>query len=173
METLVRDLLAYTQIGNTSESGTKSIDSGTALERALRDLTTAIDEAGATISCSSLPRVRVPAVQLQQLFQNLISNAIKYRKDSEPPRVDISAIAEGRDWLFSIRDNGIGIAPEYHQLVFGVFKRLHTEVKYAGTGIGLAICQRIVERSGGRIWVESEGSGTGSTFYFTLPGEEV
>jgi len=105
-----------------------------------------------------------------QLFQNLIGNAIKFR-GSEPPHVHLSASRNGDRWTFSVRDNGIGIAPEYARRIFILFQRLHSREKYAGTGIGLAICQKIVERHGGDIWVESE-LGRGATFYFTLPGEQ-
>jgi len=109
--------------------------------------------------------------QLVELFQNLIGNAIKFR-GTEPPRVHISAGRNGNGWTFSVRDNGIGIAPEYAKRIFVIFQRLHSQEKYAGTGIGLAICQRIVERHGGHIWVESE-VGKGATFYFTLPASKA
>jgi light-regulated signal transduction histidine kinase (bacteriophytochrome) len=106
---------------------------------------------------------------LQQIFQNLIVNALKYRTEA-PPRVHISAAKVGADWRFSVQDNGIGIDPQYKEKIFGLFKRLHRDQKYTGTGIGLAICQRVVERYGGRIWVES-AAGCGATFYFTIPGQ--
>ena len=115
-----------------------------------------------------LPSVRVHATQLQQLFQNLVGNAIKYRRPEAPPVVNITVRREGENWLFSVSDNGLGIEAEYKERIFGLFKRLHTGDEYSGTGIGLAICQRIVERYNGRIWVESE-PGKGSTFNFTLP----
>jgi light-regulated signal transduction histidine kinase (bacteriophytochrome) len=107
------------------------------------------------------------AAHLQQVFQNLISNALKYRYQ-DPPRIHISAEDRGAAWCFSIEDNGIGIESQYKEKIFGVFKRLHNDQKYSGTGIGLAICQRVVQRYGGRIWVESE-PGKGSTFFFTIP----
>jgi light-regulated signal transduction histidine kinase (bacteriophytochrome) len=106
-------------------------------------------------------------VQIIQLFQNMIGNAIKFRGD-EPPRIHISAQREGREWVFSIVDNGIGIESEYFERIFVIFQRLHPRAKYSGTGIGLTICKRIIERHGGRIWVESQ-AGQGSTFYFSLP----
>jgi signal transduction histidine kinase len=107
-------------------------------------------------------------LQLQQLFQNLLSNAIKYRNPDEPPRVYVQAIQQGSHWEFAVRDNGIGIAPRHHDRIFQIFQRLHTRQESSGTGIGLAICRKIVERHGGRIWVDSE-LGEGSTFRFTLP----
>jgi light-regulated signal transduction histidine kinase (bacteriophytochrome) len=108
------------------------------------------------------------AAQLQQLFQNLIGNAIKYHRPGVPPVVKVTATRRTADWLFSVTDNGIGIEPRYRQRIFGLFKRLHAQNEYPGTGIGLALCLRIVERHHGRIWVESE-PGRGSTFLFTLP----
>jgi light-regulated signal transduction histidine kinase (bacteriophytochrome) len=114
-----------------------------------------------------LPEVRAHEILMQHLFQNLISNAIKYRNEQLTPVVQVGAVRQDQAWLFSVRDNGIGIKAEYQQRVFGLFKRLHSSSKYPGTGLGLAICKRIVERYGGKIWVESE-LGAGSTFYFTL-----
>ncbi len=170
MEMLVKDLLAYTQTSETlSEPG--AVDANIALEQALANVAEAIRQAGAVISHDALPTVRMHEVELQQLFQNIIGNAIKYRKEDEAPRIHVTARLEDGRWLFSIRDNGIGIAPAYKDTIFGIFKRLHTDSKYSGTGIGLAICQKIVERNGGRIWVESE-LGQGATFFFTVPRAE-
>jgi chemotaxis family two-component system sensor kinase Cph1 len=139
------------------------------LQKALANLKKGIDETLAVVESQHLPSVAVLEIHLLQLFQNLIGNAIKYRAD-EPPRIAISAKKDQAGVLFSIKDNGIGIEPQYKEHVFGLFKRLHTTEEYAGTGVGLAICQKIVERYGGRIWVESD-LGRGSTFFFSLPTE--
>jgi light-regulated signal transduction histidine kinase (bacteriophytochrome) len=170
MDELVHDLLAYTQAAPMSDTQVVTpVDADQVLEKTLGNLQRAVDESGAIINRGPLPTLLVAEVHLTQLFQNLIENAIKYRGE-ETPRIDIEAVREGELWRISIHDNGIGIAPQYAQQVFGIFKRLHTSDQYSGTGIGLAICQRIVHRYGGRIWVESEGEGQGSTFSFTLPG---
>jgi light-regulated signal transduction histidine kinase (bacteriophytochrome) len=135
----------------------------------LRGLQGSIREAQATVTYDPLPAVSIKELHLEQLLQNLIGNALKYRKDDEPPRVHISAVEQAGQSRFAVQDNGIGIAPEYKDHVFGIFKRLHAPGgKYSGTGIGLAMCQKIVERNGGRIWVESE-AGNGAIFYFTIP----
>jgi light-regulated signal transduction histidine kinase (bacteriophytochrome) len=131
---------------------------------------TGIRESGAKIIVEKLPMVNVDSVQMVQLFQNLISNAIKFRS-SATPEVHISATRDGDNWRFSVSDNGIGIEPEYSEQIFLIFQRLHTRKEYPGTGIGLAICKKIVERHGGRIWVESQ-KGSGSTFYFTIPDKK-
>ena len=169
MEMLLRDLLAYTQTSKI-EKPAGAVDANAAFQAAIANLAGAIAESGATITCDNLPSVSVNATQLQQLFQNLIGNAIKYHSSDVPPAVHIAARRERQNWLFSVGDNGIGIEPEYKEKIFGLFKRLHSGDEYSGTGIGLAICKRIVERHGGRIWVESE-LGKGSTFHFTLPIE--
>ena len=166
MEALVKDLLEYTQASNLSEEPA-AVDSAVALEEALSNLSATTEAAGAHIEYRELPRVRIAPVRLTQLFQNLIGNAIKYRRDGAP-RVKIDAKKQEGFWLFSVADNGIGIEDAYKEQIFGIFKRLHTSEEYPGTGIGLALCQRIVERAGGRIWVEST-PGQGSTFFFTLP----
>lgn len=168
IELLVHDLLEYTQVQNLESSPpAEGTDANRVLLTVTANLTTAIRDSAATITSEPLPSVAVHAIHLQQLFQNLIGNGIKYRS-TEPPRVHLKAEKRGEQWLFSSRDNGIGINPKYNERIFGLFKRLHTADEYPGTGIGLAICQRIVERYGGRIWVESE-LGKGSTFFFTLP----
>ena len=132
----------------------------------LANLKTVIEESGATVTCDSLPTVQGDETQLVQLFQNLIGNGIKFRGD-RPPQIHISARRDGDRWEFAVRDNGIGIERQYWEQIFVIFQRLHTRQKYAGTGIGLAICKRIVERHGGRIWLDSQ-PGQGTTFYFTL-----
>jgi light-regulated signal transduction histidine kinase (bacteriophytochrome) len=128
-------------------------------------LRSSIAESGATIECQDLPTVVFDASQLVQLFENLIGNAIKYR-GSESPRVEVSADRDHDTWVLCVADNGIGIDSTHHEDIFGIFSRLHTKDEYPGTGIGLAICRKIVERHGGRIWVESQ-PGSGSKFYFT------
>jgi signal transduction histidine kinase/DNA-binding NarL/FixJ family response regulator len=167
MEMLLRDLLAYTQSGQLDRP-IEPVDVGEALNSALANLAGAIRGSGAKVTSDLLPSVRVHAMQLQQLFQNLIGNAIKYRRPDAPPVVNVAARRDGERWLFSVSDNGLGVEKEYKERIFGLFKRLHTNDEYSGTGIGLAICQRIVEKYHGRIWVESE-LGKGSTFNFTLP----
>ena len=167
MEMLVRDLLAYTQ-ASMVDKAPEEVDANEAVEAALSNLAGAIAETAAKVDFDPLPSVRVHAIQLQQVFQNLISNAIKYHRTGVSPVVHITARRENEGWLFSVIDNGIGIEPEFQERIFGLFKRLHTGNEYSGTGIGLALCQRIVERHNGRIWVESE-PGAGSSFHFTVP----
>jgi len=166
MQSLINDLLAYSRVGTRGEP-LRSADSEAVCEEAIRNLRAAIEESGAEVARDPLPRVLADAAQLRQLFQNLISNALKFRSP-EPPRVHVSADRNGNEWRFSVRDNGIGIDPEHAQRIFVLFQRLHNRAEYPGTGIGLAICKKIVERHGGRIWVESE-PGSGATFCFTLP----
>ena len=169
MGDLVSDLLAYTQAAATDNEVLKPVSTEDALRKVLSNLQGVIQESNAQVTYDPLPAVGVKEVHLQQLLQNLIGNAIKYRKDTEPPRIHAAAGMENGMWRFSIADNGIGIEPQFHDRVFGLFKRLHASGgKYPGTGIGLAICQKIVERYGGRIWLESEPD-EGTTFYFTLP----
>ena len=165
MQILIQDLLAYSRV-TTHGLELAAVDSQAALEAALANLGAAIDESGARITHDPLPAVEGDAVQLTQLFQNLVSNAIKFR-GSEPPRVHVSARTAEGCWRFAVRDNGIGIQPGHQERIFVIFQRLHTRSEYPGTGIGLALCQRIVERHGGRIWCESE-PGCGAIFRFTL-----
>ncbi|HUA87588.1 MAG TPA: PAS domain S-box protein [Bryobacteraceae bacterium] len=167
MEVLVRDLLEYTQVTRV-EIPAEPSDANEALKASLANLGGAIAENNAVITCDPLPPLRVHMTHLRQLFQNLLGNAIKYRHPDRAPVVHVSAEQRGSAWVVSVRDNGIGIKPEYKEHIFGLFKRLHTGDEYSGTGIGLAICQRTVERYDGRIWVESK-PGEGSTFRFTIP----
>jgi PAS domain S-box-containing protein len=163
---LVSDLLAYTRAG-AGEINPTTVDSSAVLHNALSSLAEVIRESDARVTNDPLPEVYMGATHLQQLLQNLIGNALKYRNE-KPPRIHISAVNLGAAWRFSVQDNGIGIDAKYKEVIFGVFKRLHRDQNYTGTGIGLAICQRVVERYGGRIWVESE-PGKGATFFFTVP----
>jgi light-regulated signal transduction histidine kinase (bacteriophytochrome) len=167
MESLLKDLRTYTQVSTMGQDPTDDIDAGEILQKTLLNLQVAISNSGASIGSTALPKVRMYEFQLEQVFQNLIANAIAYRGD-EPPRIQIAAVRQGREWLFSVQDNGIGIEPQFQEHIFGIFKRLHSTAEYSGTGMGLAICQRAIERAGGRIWVES-APGKGSTFYFTVP----
>jgi signal transduction histidine kinase len=168
MDCLLADLLAYTQVSGTRDELPGLADARNALDVALGNLGAAIRESHAEIIAGDLPAVRIRETHLQQLFQNLVGNALKYRRESCPPRISVASSRSGEFWLFTIADNGIGIAPQHREKIFGLFQRLHTNGQYSGTGMGLAICQRIVERYRGRIWVESE-PGRGSRFLFTIP----
>jgi PAS domain S-box-containing protein len=170
MHWLINDLLTYSQVG-TRAKALAPTDSEAVFEQSLSNLRVAIEEKGAAVTHEPLPRVMADDVQLGQLFQNLVSNAIKFHGEGVP-RVHVSANPNGNRWIFSIQDNGIGIDPEFKERIFVIFQRLHGKDKYPGTGIGLAICKKIVERHGGNIWVESQ-LGKGATFYFTLPKEGV
>ena len=147
------------------------IDGNVALQEALKNLEAAIQESGAIVEHAQLPVLVADSSQLAQVFQNLIGNAIKFR-GSEPPLIRVSAELMGKEWILSVADNGIGIAPEHADSVFVVFRRLHTRAEYPGNGIGLSICKKIIEQHGGRIWVESE-VGQGSTFRFALPSKQT
>ena len=166
MQRLIKDLLEYSRLGIEGER--LEISAGKDLvDRAIANLQVAIAEAGAEVTCDLLPAVEVDPSQMSRVFQNLIGNAIKFHGE-KAPRIHISAGRRGEEWVFSVRDNGIGMNPDQFERIFMIFQRLHTREEYEGTGIGLAICKKIIERHGGRIWVESE-VGAGSTFYFTLP----
>jgi PAS domain S-box-containing protein len=169
MQRLIQDLLAYSRVSTRGAEPTLT-ESGAALGAALQNLQAAIRESAAVVTHDALPAVLADAPQLTQLFQNLVGNALKFRGEA-PPRVHVAAALQDEAWVFSVTDNGIGIDPQYFDQIFGIFKRLHPGHRYPGTGIGLALCQRIVERHGGRIWVES-APGLGSTFSFTLRREE-
>jgi len=180
MQTLINDLLAYSRVG-TRGKPLEPTDCETVHEQVLTNLKMAIEESGAVITHDALPTVMADESQLVQSFQNLIENAIKFRGD-EVPRIHISATrgstfvdSDSRQenqhheaWVFAVRDNGIGLEPEFFERIFTIFQRLHSRDEYAGTGIGLAVCKKIVERHGGRIWVESE-LGKGTTFFFSIP----
>lgn len=166
MQRLIEDLLAYSRVG-TREKVFAEIALGGALDEALRNLQVAVEESGAVVERGDLPLVVADPAQMRQLFQNLIGNAIKFR-GADAPRVSVSAEREAGAWRVCVRDNGIGVDPAHADRIFHVFQRLHTRREYPGTGIGLAICKRIVERHGGRIWVEG-AVGEGAAFYFTIP----
>ena len=165
MQQLIDDLLAYARVG--SALSLRSWNTREALDRALDALKGSIERSGAVITADPMPVVRADRIPLCQVFQNLLENAIKFRS-ADPPRIHVGARQERGGWLFGVSDNGIGMEREHGERIFVIFKRLHPRDKYPGTGIGLALCKKIVERHGGRIWVESE-PGQGSTFYFTLP----
>ena len=167
MQGLIQDLLAYSRAG-TNGKVLREISSEDALKEALTNLRATIEESGAVVTHDSLPAITTDDTQLTQVFQNLVGNAIKYRS-AEAPHVHVSATKNGgNEWIFSVRDNGLGIDPQYFERIFVLFQRLHGRKEFKGTGIGLAICKKIVERLGGRIWVESQPE-KGSTFYFALP----
>ncbi len=166
MQNLINDLLEFSRV-TTRAGEPEPTDSEFVLNQVLSNLDLYIKENKATVSHDSLPEVMADTTQLAQVFQNLIANGIKFHSE-EAPKIHISAEKKANEWIFSVQDNGIGIDPQYSEKIFEVFKRLHKKEEYPGTGIGLAICKKIVERHGGRIWVESE-LGKGSTFYFTLP----
>jgi light-regulated signal transduction histidine kinase (bacteriophytochrome) len=166
MERLITDLLAYSRVG-TRGGALVATDINGLLAEALRNLQAAIQDAHAKVSCAPLPTLPVDPTQIVQLFQNLIGNALKFR-GQDPPEISVG-VREGTErWVFSVRDNGIGIEPQYFERIFQIFQRLHTRKHYPGTGIGLAICKKIVERHGGAIWVESQ-PGQGSIFCFSIP----
>jgi len=169
MRKIINDLLDYSRV-TTRGKPFKPTNCKAVLDRTLANLRMAIEEYGAVVTHDPLPTVMADDVQLVQLFQNLIGNAVKFHGE-EPPRVHVSAEQKGNEWVFSVRDNGIGIDLEYAERIFQIFQRLHSRTEYRGTGIGLAICKRIVERHGGRIWVDSQPV-EGSTFYFTIPIKE-
>jgi PAS domain S-box-containing protein len=166
MQELIKDLLEYSQVGAKGKK-LKSIDCSFVVGKAIGNLQAAIEERNALVTYDELPTIMANTSQIISLFQNLIDNAIKFRSE-EAPRIHISTERKGDEWVFSIRDNGIGIDPKDSERIFGMFQRLHGSTDYPGTGIGLAICKRIIEWHGGRIWVESK-IGKGSTFYFTMP----
>ncbi len=165
MQQLVDDLLAYSRVGRKQD--VSAVDTGESVKTALKNLQATLEETGASITCDPLPVLQGSPTELVQLFQNLIGNALKFR-GSKTPEVHIGAKRQNSHWLFSVKDNGIGIESEYLTRIFMIFQRLHAADEYPGTGIGLAICKKIVERNGGQIWAESE-PGKGTTFFFTFP----
>jgi PAS domain S-box-containing protein len=169
MQRLIQDLLVYSRVSSRGKSLTPT-DCNAVLGTVRINLSVAIEENNARVTHDELPIVMADETQLVQVFQNLIGNAIKFHSE-EPPRIHVSAEKNKKEWIFSVRDNGKGVDPQYHDRIFVIFQRLQGKGEYPGTGIGLAICKRIIERHGGRIWVESE-PGKGSTFYFTLPARK-
>ena len=166
MQRLIEDLLAYSRVG-TRGAALVPTDTNVALDAAVASLKLAIQESTGAVTHDRLPTVPADPGQLEHLFLNLVSNALKFR-GPEPPRVHISAARADGAWAFRVQDNGIGIEPQYFDRIFVIFQRLHARADYPGTGIGLAIAKKIVERHGGRIWVESQPT-RGTTFCFTLP----
>jgi len=170
MQRLINDLLAYSRVGSRGKPF-EAVDFDRVLQDVLGDLRVAIEESGASITHDEMPTVQADSTQLHQLLLNLLGNAIKFR-GAQKPAIHVGARRQKDEWLLSVRDNGIGIPPEFFERIFVVFQRLHTREEYPGTGIGLAVCKRIVERHHGRIWVESE-PGKGSTFWFTIPANQL
>ena len=165
MRMLIKDLLTYSRV-DTQGIPLAPVDAGAVLESVLRNLKVAIEESGALISHGAMPTVMADATQLGQVFQNLIANAIKFRGPNAP-LIHIEATKPGLQWVFSVRDNGIGIEPRFFERIFVIFQRLHSQDEHEGTGIGLAVCNRIIARHGGQIWVESKPD-EGSAFFFSL-----
>jgi light-regulated signal transduction histidine kinase (bacteriophytochrome) len=167
MSAMIKDLLAYARVGSQGITPTV-LDLQGVVEYVKANLRAAIEESNAEITSDPMPTVTADGPQMQQVLQNLVSNALKFHQEARRPAVHIGATRQADHWLFQVKDNGIGIDPKHVEQVFLLFQRLHAREKYPGSGIGLAICKRIVERHGGQIWVESE-PGKGSTFFFTIP----
>ena len=167
MTALIYDLLEYSRVGSQPQPF-QSVDSGEVVKQVTTNLEVLIKENEAEITVGPLPTMRGDFNQLVLLFQNLLANSIKYRKKDLPPRIHVSAEEKENEWIFLVQDNGIGILKEHFSKIFDIFRRLHSQQEYSGTGIGLATCRKIVENHRGRIWVASE-PGKGSTFFFTLP----
>jgi len=168
MDALLDDLLSYAHASSIPEEAVEPVDATRPLQWALDNLTGAIQQSGAKITIGQMPMVKMRESHLSQLFQNLIGNAIKYRKPDQQVQIQLSASRANGAWVFTIGDNGIGVSPKYKETIFGIFKRLHSDSEYSGTGMGLAICKRIVERYQGRIWIESELE-SGANFFFSVP----
>jgi light-regulated signal transduction histidine kinase (bacteriophytochrome) len=171
MQRLINDLLAYSRVGTRGRDKVE-VDIANVVDITLKNLETTIKETEAVVTHDEMPRVLADESQMLQLFQNLIGNAIKFRRDGVTPRVHVGLVHNGFGYTFSVRDNGIGIDPQFFDRIFVIFQRLNAREKYPGTGIGLAICKKIVERHGGRIWVESQPD-KGSTIHFTLPNPDI
>lgn len=167
LKTIILDLLEYSRVGKV-QIPSEEVDVNLMLEELQSLLQTNIEENNARLIWSDLPKIKIQKPYLWQLLQNIISNAIKYRREEVDPEIEVSVIEEAKNWHFIIKDNGLGIPQEYHKKIFIIFQRLHGKEKYSGTGIGLAICKKIVDNLGGRIWVESQID-KGSTFHFSLP----
>lgn len=170
MQEMIKDVLAYSKFGTKNVAGLEPVQLKDVFQSAVDILGPTIEGSRAQVTCGVLPVVMGVPAQLSQLFQNLLGNGLKYHADDRP-KVNVKAKQDGKMWVISTQDNGIGIAPEYQDTIFEIFKRLHTQKDYPGTGIGLALCKKIVEHHGGKIWVESE-TGKGSTFHFTLQGAD-
>lgn len=170
MQTLIAGLLEYSRVGRQDEPPAR-VATGAALDQALTNLRSALEEGKAVVTHERMPSVMGNGAQITRVFQNLVGNAVKFRRSDRAPLVHVSARVRAREALFGVRDNGIGIDPQYSDRVFVIFQRLHTRSEYPGTGIGLSVCKKVIERHGGRIWFESE-PGTGTTFWFTLPVAE-
>jgi signal transduction histidine kinase len=169
---MVKDLLAFSRVVTELDRATEQIDANDVMHQVLKDLSAAISDSSAQVKICPLPLVEMENAHLLQLFQNLVGNALKYRRMDVIPHIEVSAVRHGTEWVFAVADNGIGFDPIYAERIFGVFKRLHVRDQYPGTGIGLALCSRIVALYGGRIWAESQ-AGLGSTFKFTMPSSKV
>ena len=169
---MVKDLLAFSKVASETDRATDHIDANEVMRQVLKDLSAAISESAAQVKVGPLPFVAMETAHLLQLFQNLVGNALKYRRMDVRPLIEVSAVRQRTEWLFTVADNGIGFDPVYAERIFGVFKRLHHRSQYPGTGIGLALCSRIVALYGGRIWAESQ-AGVGSNFKFTIPGSKA
>jgi signal transduction histidine kinase len=169
---MVKDLLAFSKVVSEVDRATEQVDANEVMHQVLKDLSAAISDSDAQVKVRPLPLVEMENAHLLQLFQNLVGNALKYRRTDVTPFIEISAKRQGTEWLFTVADNGIGFDPIYAERIFGVFKRLHVRDQYPGTGIGLALCSRIVALYGGRIWAESQ-VGLGSNFSFTMPSSKV
>lgn len=167
VERLIHDLLHYSQMIQTGQTTPATADLNVALSEALIVMKERIEGLDASVTCGSLPKVRGDEQQLAHVFQNLLSNALKYRRADQTPEVRVTTLKRGDEWVIGVEDNGIGFENEYAEKIFGLFKRLHRD-EYPGTGLGLAICKRIIERYGGRMWAESK-PGVGSKFFFALP----